>query len=127
MKKEKTILLTTHYLEEADSLADHIAIMDNGKIIESGTSSELKKRHAGKQILTISAENITSEIIDILSKQDLETNIIQNGIEIKAQKLDVDSIIDILKQNKVKINGMQTQEPTLEDVFLQLTGKEAMQ
>ena len=127
LKTEKTILLTTHYLEEADSLADNIAIMDNGKIIASGTSSELKRKYVGKQILRITAENLTSEITNILNKQDLETHITQNGLEIKAHKLDLYYIIDVLKQNKVKINGIQTQEPTLDDVFLQLTGKETME
>ncbi len=126
LKTEKTILLTTHYLEEADSLADQIAIMDKGKIIETGTSHELKKRYTNKQILKISGENITAEIIDDLNKQGLETITIQNGIEIKAKQLNVDSIIDTLKKNNVIINGIQMQEPTLDDVFLQLTGKETI-
>ncbi len=127
LKKEKTILLTTHYLEEADSLADHIAIMDKGKIIDSGTSSELKKRYTNKQTLKISGENISAEIIEILNKKGLETNSIQNGIEIHAENLNVDSILDILKQNHVKINGIEMKEPTLEDVFLHLTEKEAIE
>ncbi len=127
LKKEKTILLTTHYLEEADSLADKIAIMDKGKIIASGTSTELKERHISKKSLKISGENISSEIIENLNKQGMETWLVQNGIEIKARELDVDSILDLLKQNHVKINGIYMQEPTLDDVFLKLTGKEAIE
>lgn len=125
LKKEKTILLTTHYLEEADSLADHIAIMDEGKIIEMGTSSELKKRYASPQILTIAGENISSEIIELLSKKGLEANLVHRDLEIKAKELDFYLIIDLLRQANVKINGVQMKEPTLDDVFLHLTEKEA--
>jgi len=125
LKREKTILLTTHYLEEADSLSDTIAIMDKGNIIEMGSSSELKKKYTNTQILKISGENITNEIIEILGKKGFEASITQNGVEIKAQKLDFYSIIDILRQKNVIINGVQMKEPSLDDVFLCLTGKEA--
>jgi ABC-2 type transport system ATP-binding protein len=125
LKKEKTILLTTHYLEEADSLADRIAIMDKGGIIEIGTSSELKQRYTTYKTLKISAENITREIFDILNKQGMEVNITSSGVEIKSKELDFYSIIDLLRQKNVKISGIQMQEPTLDQVFLHLTGKES--
>jgi len=124
LKREKTILLTTHYLEEADSLSDTIAIMDKGNLTEMGSSSELKKKYTNTQILKISGENITNEIVVILAKKGFEATITQNGIEIKAQKLDFYSIIDILRQKNVTINGVQMKEPSLDDVFLCLTGKE---
>ena len=69
LKGEKTIFLTTHYLEEADSLADHIAIIEKGSIIEKGTSYALKKRYKSIQTLKITAENISSETIKGLKKQ----------------------------------------------------------
>lgn len=124
LKKEKTILLTTHYLEEADSLADHIAIMHNGEIIEAGTSNELKGRYSDSQTIKISAENITEEIFKILNKQGMEVNKTSSGIEIRFKELDFYSIIDLLRQQEVKINGIQMQQPSLEDVFLQLTERE---
>jgi ABC-2 type transport system ATP-binding protein len=125
LKKEKTILLTTHYLEEADALADTIAIMDKGSIIEMGTASELKKKYTDIQILKISGDNITNGIIEIFEKSGLQADLIQNTIEIKSQNLDFYAIIDILRQNNVRINGVELKEPTLDDVFLHLTGKEA--
>jgi ABC-2 type transport system ATP-binding protein len=125
LKREKTILLTTHYLEEADALADTIAIMDKGNIIEAGTSAELKKRYTSMQTLKISGENIHHEIAEVFKNLDIEANLIQGGIEIKSINLDIYSTIDILRQNKIKINGIQLKEPTLDDVFLYLTGKEA--
>jgi len=124
LKKEKTILLTTHYLEEADSLADHIAIMDKGDIIEMGTSYELKNRYKSTQILKIFTENIPPELFEILSKQGIVVNKTGYGIEITAKELDFYAIIDSLRNKNVKINGIQMQEPTLDDVFLHLIGKE---
>ncbi|MBN1599876.1 MAG: ATP-binding cassette domain-containing protein [Bacteroidales bacterium] len=127
LKTEKTILLTTHYLEEADYLADTIAIMDEGNIIETGTSSELKKRYTSTQTLRISGENITQEIIEILGKQGFDAIIAQNGIEIRSKKPDFYSIIDLLRQKNVIITDLQMKEPTLDDVFILLTGKEAIE
>ncbi len=124
LKGEKTIFLTTHYLEEADSLADHIAIIEKGSIIEKGTSYELKKRYKSIQTLKITAENISSETIKGLKKQGMEVNSTLYGIEIRAKELDFYTIIDLLHSKKIKIQGIQMQEPTLDDVFLQLTGKE---
>ena len=123
LKGEKTIFLTTHYLEEADALADHIAIMDNGVIIEQGTSHELKKKHKSYQTLNITTENISSDLIEKLSKQGIEIIKTSNRIELKAEELDFYSIIDALRSENVKIDGIQMQEPTLNDVFIQLTGK----
>jgi ABC-2 type transport system ATP-binding protein len=124
LKKEKTILLTTHYLEEADSLADHIAIMDKGKIVEMGTSYELKNKHKKNQTLNISAENIPTEIFETLNKKGMKAKKTMNGLEIHAKELNFYAIIDELRNKNVKITGIQMQEPTLDEVFLSLTGKE---
>jgi ABC-2 type transport system ATP-binding protein len=125
LKKEKTILLTTHYLEEADYLADTIAIMDKGKIIELGTSQELKKRYSGKQILKIRGENISNELIELLNKQHISAKAIPNGLELQSVKLDFYTIFDLLRQKNVVITGIVMEEPTLDDIFIHLTEKEA--
>jgi ABC-2 type transport system ATP-binding protein len=124
LKKEKTILLTTHYLEEADSLADHIAIIHDGKIIEAGTSGELKSRYSDSKTIKIKTENITGEVIKILNKHGMEVIEISSGIEIEFKELNFYEIMDLLRQEEIKINGIQMQQPSLEDVFLHLTGKE---
>jgi ABC-2 type transport system ATP-binding protein len=124
LKGEKTILLTTHYLEEADALSDHIAIIDQGKIIEKGTTHELKKRGKKEQTLQITAENIAADTIESLKKQDLEVNRTSYGIEIKAKTLDFYSIMEVFRLKNISIQGIQMHEPTLEDIFIQLTGKE---
>ena len=125
LKKEKTILLTTHYLEEADYLADTIAIMDKGKIIEMGTSQELKERFSGKKILKIRGENISNELIELFEKQDIRAKAIPNGLELQSVKLDFYTIFDLLRQNNVVITGIAMEEPTLDDIFIHLTEREA--
>ncbi len=124
LKSEKTILLTTHYLEEADFLADHIAIIDKGQIISSGTSSELKQKHMSTKSLRISVEGISSDIINDLKNRGMEVFFDVNSIVINSVELDFYSIINYLQTKDIKIKGIQMQEPTLEEVFLQLTGKE---
>ena len=125
LKGEKTLLLTTHYLEEADSLADRIAIMDQGSIIAKGTATELKSDFQKEQTLRIIAENISAEVVNALEKRGLEIVRISNGIEIKAADLDFYVIIDLLRSHNLQIKGIQMQEPSLEEVFIRLTQKKS--
>jgi len=124
LKGKKTILLTTHYLEEADALADHIAIMDKAKIIESGTPQELKNKYRGIQIMKISAENLYADVLNDLKKPGTEVELTEEGIEIRSNELNSNEVIDVLRSKGIRINGIQMKEPSLDDVFLHLTGKE---
>ena len=126
LKKEKTILLTTHYLEEADAIADRIAIMDNGNIIESGSSGELKSRYTFRRTLIISGDHLTNELTHELGKKGLEAVIMNDQLEISGTDPDIYAVIDLLRQYKVKITGIQFKEPSLDDVFLHLTNKELL-
>lgn len=124
LKREKTILLTTHYLEEADSLADHLAIIDKAQIITYGTSAELKHKHTSIQSLKITADNISSDIIEGLQNSGMEVVTSTNCMVISSADLDFYPIINYLQTKNIRIKGIQMQEPTLEEVFLQLTGEE---
>ena len=124
LKGEKTILLTTHYLEEADSLADHIAIMEDSKIIETGTSKELKQRYQSSKILHIRFENDDDAVEAELEKLNLEVEKIPGGVIVKAPVLDFYAITDVLRSKGIIIKDIQMQEPTLDEVFIHLTGKE---
>ena len=124
LKGEKTILLTTHYLEEADSLADHIAIMEDSKIIETGTSKELKQRYQSSKILHIRFENDDDTVEAELEKLNLEVEKISGGVIVKAPVLDFYAITDVLRSKGIIIKDIQMQEPTLDEVFIHLTGKE---
>jgi len=124
LKRNKTILLTTHYLEEADTLSDTIAIMSKGNIIEKGTSHEIKNRNYKNQHLKIIGKTITDEIIQKISTPFNKVILIPNGFEIESQTIDLYGIIDILKENQVTIQKIEMKEPTLEEVFINLTDKE---
>lgn len=125
LKREKTILLTTHYLEEADALSDTLAIMRTGKIIEMGTSFEIKSRNYKKQNLKITGEPITDEIIQKISPYGEKTTLIANGFELESQKIDLYAVIDVLKENHITIQKIEMKEPSLEEVFINITDKEA--
>ena len=124
LKGEKTILLTTHYMEEADSLSDRIAVIDEGKIIAQGTSEELKTRTLEQQTMIISAVNFTADSIIAIQNKYPNSKQKNNELEISGKNLNFKEIIDYLYSQNIDIYSASFKEPTLEDVFIQLTGKE---
>lgn len=124
LKGKKTILLTTHYLEEADMLADHIAIIQEGNIIAQGTAKELKEKHTSMKTVHVSTLDPVNDCIDALTKAGMEVKQNKNGIQIRDKDPDLYMITDILKKYKIKITGINWEEPTLDEVFLKLTGEE---
>ncbi|MEA1864451.1 MAG: ATP-binding cassette domain-containing protein [Euryarchaeota archaeon] len=127
-KSGKTVLLTTHYIEEADILCDRIAIIDHGMIIASGTPDELK-RMLGKKItieVTLNPEAMNEEI-----EEDLNKTSGVNHVEIKSNRVkigvDGDAVIEeVLKSlfTKARVSEIDIIRPTLDDVILHLTGRE---
>lgn len=124
LKGKKTIVLTTHYLEEADNLADRIAIIDEGKIIALGTPLELKASISEMQVMVVKARNLTVDVIDGFRKIYPEVKEIEGGIEIKAKEVSFSDIVDYLRPKGVVIESTAQKQITLDDVFLHLTGKE---
>jgi ABC-2 type transport system ATP-binding protein len=124
LKGKKTILLTTHYLEEADALADRIAIIDEGKIAALGTPQELKDNISDMQVMVVRAKNLPPDVIEGLKEIYPEVKTTEGGIEIGAKELGFYEIVDYLRPRGVAIESMSLKQPTLDDVFLHLTGKE---
>lgn len=124
LKGDKTILLTTHYLEEADSLADRIAIMEKSKIIETGTSRELKQRYRSSRVLHIELDRAVVFSEEDKIKLNAEIDLKENELILKAPELNIYNIVEVLKSTSAQINSIQMQEPTLDEVFIALTGKE---
>ena len=124
LKGKKTILLTTHYLEEADALADRIAIIDEGKIAALGTPQELKDSISDMQVMVVRAKNLTPDAIEGLREIYPEVKATDDGIEIRAKELGFYEIVDYLRPRGVVIQSTSLKQPTLDDVFLHLTGKE---
>lgn len=127
MNKEKglTIILTTHYMDEADRLCDRIAIIDHGKIIVTGTSSKLKDAIGG-DVVTIETQD--KEKIEPLLKgcrwcKETKVHDGQITIHVKDAGKHVPEILNLAYKNKIKIDFLTINKPTLEDVFLHYTGK----
>ena len=127
LKSVKTILLTTHYLEEADKPADHIAIMDQGRIVAKGTPEELKVKFRDKKTLRVETDGVAAEGIRLLEKMGNEVQTKKNILEIRNDAPDFYGIMHILQQNRVVIKSIKMEEPSLDEIFLKLTGKEAGQ
>jgi ABC-2 type transport system ATP-binding protein len=124
LKGKKTIVLTTHYLEEADALADRIAIIDEGKIAALGTPQELKDSISDMQVMVVRAKNLPPDVIEGLKEIYPEVKVTEGGVEIRAKELSFYEIVDYLRPRGVAIQSTSLKQPTLDDVFLHLTGKE---
>lgn len=124
LKGHKTILLTTHYMEEADFLADRIGIIDDGRIAALGTSRDLKISMVKKHTLVINAWNITNKVSTNLHRRHKDAVIDGGNISISGEQLDLKEIINRLSDDGAIVRSASIKEPTLEDVFLHITGKE---
>jgi len=124
LKGRKTILLTTHYMEEADFLSDKVAIIDEGRIVAMGTPGQLKANFLKTRTMLISAENITSEIIQGLKGRYSQVKEVNGKLRISNESLDFRELTDYLHSKGATVHSAALEEPTLEDVFIQFTGKE---
>lgn len=129
LAQEKTIILTTHNMDEADRLADRVAIIDYGKLLLLDTPANLKKTIGEGDILEIQLDLVEAEkiqkVVDVLSKICDQVNVTGNSIIIKAKNLIelVSEITSKIKVHGLKIQEMKMRENTLEDVFIHLTGR----
>ena len=124
LKRETTILLTTHYMDEADFLADRIGIMDKGKIVALGTSTELKISVLEKHTMIIYAWNLTQRVISEMRSKYDEVEVTNGTMIITDKRLDFKEIVDLLHSSGAIVRSAYIKEPTLDDVFLYITGKE---
>jgi len=123
LKGKKTILLTTHYMEEADSLSDRIGIIDEGKVVALGTSQELKTNVFKMRNMVVSTGNLTAEVITDLHRKYSRVAVTKGELKISHEDLDFKEIVDYLHSRGVTVHSATLEQPTLEDVFIQITGK----
>lgn len=123
-----TIIYTTHYMEEAEILCDRIIILDKGKILAQGTSDELKKKTKIEEKITVELNDIGSFDLNKIKKLNNVCNIDVNMntlvVTYEKGKNNLENLISYLKENKITYNRIYAERPTLNDVFLELTGKE---
>jgi ABC-2 type transport system ATP-binding protein len=124
LKGKKTILLTTHYMEEADSLSDRIGIIDEGMVVALGTPQELKTPTFGMRNMVVSTEHLTAEVIADLHSKYSRVAVTKGQLKISHKDLDFKEIVDYLHSRGVILHSAALEQPTLEDVFIQITGKE---
>lgn len=122
-----TVLYTSHYMEEVEKLCDRVYIMDHGQIIASGSKAELKSILSNEEMVHIQVEQREEPFAKRLMALQGVNQVIENSggynlIAAKGEQL-LGDIFEIAKETNVKIIGIHVQAPTLEDVFLHLTGR----
>jgi ABC-2 type transport system ATP-binding protein len=124
-----TVVLTTHYMDEADRLSDRIAIMDHGKIVVLDSPSKLKETLEG-DVITVTANNIQT-LLGLVNKWLClnQNQIVDGALEIKVRngKAVMPRIMELATQNNVYVESLLLRQPNLEDVFLHYTGKSIRQ
>ena len=123
-----TIVYTTHYMEEVETLCDRIIILDKGKILARGTSDELKEIANIEEKITVEVNDLDNKYIDKISELKNVDIVTYSGntllVTYKKGKNNISEMMEFLKNNKIKYNKIFSERPTLNDVFLELTGKE---
>jgi ABC-2 type transport system ATP-binding protein len=125
--KGKTILLTTHYMEEAEQLCDRVAILDHGRIVAMDSPAELVRKLGGEEHLTFTVDQpLPPEILNSVQ--------IIGHVEVQADRITIRNeseqasfvfdVVSLLATHGIRFRNLRTEQPTLEDVFLKLTGRE---
>jgi ABC-2 type transport system ATP-binding protein len=128
-REGQTILLTTHYMEEADELCDRVAIMDHGKILALDTPAELKRSTGADTIVTVKAAGELAVLAQRLSEAIAEvtqTRSIDGGVELHVREAErlLPRVVNAAESAGFELADLSVAEPSLETVFISLTGKE---
>jgi len=120
-KEDRSVILTTHYLEEAEILADRVAIMNHGKIISAGTTEEILEREGSGERLEVKAAESLAEYLKRETKLKVEYS---NGTVSILLEKPHDAMIAIseVEQSGIEWKNLRTREDTLEDVFVRMVG-----
>lgn len=126
-KRGTTILYTTHYMEEVQSLASRVVIMDQGHVIAQGTIDELVKNIHHEEKIKLEVVELTEDLINNIKQLDGVKHVVLNGTQIqiisRAGAGNLDRILSLAK-SAGGVLSIHAEKPTLEDVFLTLTGKQ---
>jgi len=118
----KTVFLTTHYMEEAELLADMVAIISKGKIIAMGSPAELIENNTNYLVLTL--QSVDEKVIEIIRKMGFEPVLIDHDIKTRVEHTDdVQKILSAIKDAGALYLGLDVRKPNLEEVFLKITGE----
>ncbi len=128
-----TILLTTHYMEEADQLSDRIGIIDQGKIIALDTPEGLKRRIDQKEIIRLEVSGwqdyigeklrSISDVENLVARRQGEADLWEVNLQASNSRVVLPKLVENISQNGTRLVNMNIVKPSLEDVFIHLTGK----
>ena len=125
----KTMILTTHYMEEADRLCDRVVIMNQGKIEKEGSPEKLKKEGISSSVVTFELKEVSEDVIEEITKLEeveevkvIEKDFMELHVYTHYAKEIIPQIMEIIRKKGLKVYGLHSLEPTLEDVFINLTG-----
>lgn len=126
--KGATIVYTTHYMEEVEIICDRIIILDKGKVLATGTADELKELAKIEEKVTVEVNDLATKHMEQIQKMATVDEVTYNGnillVTYKQGKNNLVDLIDYLKRENISYNKIYSERPTLNDVFLELTGKE---
>ena len=128
-----TILLTTHYMEEADQLSDRIGIIDTGKVIALDTPEGLKRRIDQKEVIRLEVTGwqeyigeklrSLSEVSNVVARKQAEADLWEVNLQSNNSRAVLPKLVESISQNGTRLVNMNIVKPSLEDVFIHLTGK----
>jgi ABC-2 type transport system ATP-binding protein len=122
-QRGKTVVLTTHLMEEAERLCDRVAIIDHGRIVDIGTPQELVRRHCPERTVIMSTEDLAAP--ERLRAIPHVGSVSTEGTQLTIRGLGDDlvtQVIHCVAEHRLRVIEFRTEMPTLEDVFLRLTG-----
>jgi len=123
-----TIIYTSHYMEEVEQICTRIAIIDKGKNIAIGTKDELKKMISNTETITVELfelpEKVLNQILGMEHIQSAENDGGKLVVRFRGGKHNLINLLDILQKNEISFGRVFSEQPTLNDVFLEITGKE---
>jgi ABC-2 type transport system ATP-binding protein len=121
-QRGKTVFLTTHLMEEAERLCDRVAIIDHGRVIDVGTPAELVARHCPERtvVLTTDDADAAERLAAIAGVSTTRDGAV---VAVRGRRPDlVTHVIACIAERRIHVSDLRTEVPTLEDVFLKLTG-----
>lgn len=113
--RDKTVVLTTHYMDEAQQLCDDVLIMDHGQVIARGTPRQLLNEHFNEVFIYLPAEKVPQELC-------VQFNWQVNEQQVEITTTDVEATIALLLAQNISLSGLHVKSPNLDDLFLKLTG-----